>query len=216
MCFNYKVSLLTFGIGIIFSIILIKYGNTKYILENKTFGIFYLFIALIQFMDFLFWIDLHNTIGINKITTILGPILNVLQPNILYLIKILYYKPNINISPTLGNFNLQIAILNCLYFLYFIIFYKEFLTTDKLITQTTKTNHLEWPWIKYANPYFYIILLTVNIFYLSNFKYALVTFLITFAFLIISVKYFNYNIGELWCFFGAFSPAILYFLSFHI
>ena len=67
MCFNYKVSLFTFAIGTIFSILLIKYGNKKYMLENKITGIFLIFISLIQFMDFLFWIDLKNTIGINKL-----------------------------------------------------------------------------------------------------------------------------------------------------
>ena len=95
MCFNYKVSLLTFGLGTIFSIALIKYGNKKYSIENTISGIFLIFISLIQFMDFLFWIDIDNKLGINKITTILGPILNVCQPTILYLIKYLYYKPDI-------------------------------------------------------------------------------------------------------------------------
>jgi len=38
MCFNYKVSLLTFLIGTIFSIILINYGNKKYSLEKLSKG----------------------------------------------------------------------------------------------------------------------------------------------------------------------------------
>jgi hypothetical protein len=73
MCFNYKVSLFTFIIGTVFSILLFKYGNKKYKLENKVSGIFLIFISLIQFMDFLFWIDIKNEYGINKITTIIGP-----------------------------------------------------------------------------------------------------------------------------------------------
>lgn len=212
MCFNYKVSLLTFGIGIIFSILLIKYGNKKYVGENITTGIYFIFISLIQFMDFLFWIDIDNKYGINKITTILGPILNILQPNILYLIKILYYKPNIY---TLKDFNLPIAILNLLYFIHFIFIYVHFLTTEKLIT-STKNGHLSWPWVKYSNPYFYLILTALNIFYLFNFNYGLIFFIISYLFLIISAKYFNYNIGELWCFFGAFIPLLLYIITFYI
>jgi hypothetical protein len=77
MCFNYKVSLFTFSLGIVFSLLLIHYGNKKYILENTVSGTFLIFISFIQLMDFLFWIDLKNHLGINKITTILGPILNV-------------------------------------------------------------------------------------------------------------------------------------------
>ena len=208
MCFNYKVSLLTFAIGTIFSILLIKYGNPQYKLENKVSGIFLIFISLIQFMDFLFWIDLKNIYGINKITTILGPILNVGQPTILYLIKYIYYKPNI-----LEGFNLIVAILNLLYFIYFLKSYTQFLLNEKLIT-STEDNHLKWPWIKYSNPTYYLILFAINIFYLFNFKYALFLFLVTYFFLFISYKYFYYNTGELWCFFGSFIPLIMFVGSF--
>lgn len=212
MCFNYKVSLFTFSIGIIFSLLLIYYGNVKYSLENKVSGIFLIFISCIQFMDFLFWIDLNNKFGINKITTIIGPILNVGQPLILYLIKLYYLKPNIFL---LDSYNLPIAILNLFYFTNFIIMYTNFLLKDKLIT-STKNNHLHWPWISYFNPFYYLILLAINIFYLFNFNYALSLFIIIYFFLFISIKYFYYSLGEMWCFFGAFTPLILYFLSFYL
>ena len=166
---------------------------------------------MIQFMDFLFWIDLKNIYGINKITTILGPILNVCQPIILYSIKYLYYKPAVF---TLQNYNLPVFILNILYLIYFINIYTQFLTKEKLVT-STKNGHLSWPWIKYSNPYFYLVLFAINIFYLFDFNYALVLFVITYFFLFISVKYFHYNAGELWCFFGAFTPLIMYFF-FHV
>jgi hypothetical protein len=212
MCFNYKVSLFTFIIGTVFSILLFKYGNKKYKLENKVSGIFFIFISLIQFMDFLFWIDIKNEYGINKITTIIGPILNICQPIILYLIKYLYYKPNLL---TFNNFNLPVACLNLIYLIYFIIIYNNFLSNEKLITGT-ENNHLKWPWIKYSNSYFYLILFAINIFYLFNFKYALTLFIITYFFLFISAKYFYYNAGELWCFFGSFIPLIMFYLSFFV
>lgn len=212
MCFNYKVSLFTCFIGIVFSVILMNYGNPKYKIENKVSGVFFIFISLIQFMDFLFWIDIKNKLGINKITTILGPILNVCQPIILYLIKYFYYKLDIF---KLTNTNLFVAILNILYLFYFITIYTKFLSNETLVT-TTNHNHLSWPWIKYSNPYFYLVLLAINIFYFFNFKYALVLFIILYFFLYISVKYFRYNAGELWCFFGSFIPLILYFASFYI
>uniref|UniRef100_A0A6C0IE62 Uncharacterized protein n=1 Tax=viral metagenome TaxID=1070528 RepID=A0A6C0IE62_9ZZZZ len=210
MCFNYKVSLLTFVIGTVFSILLIKYGNPQYKLENKVSGIFLIFISLIQFMDFLFWIDLKNVYGINKITTILGAILNVAQPTILYIIKYIYYKPNI-----FEGVNLLVAILNLLYFIYFLKVYIQFLFNEKLVT-STENNHLKWPWIKYSNPSYYLFLLAINIFYLFNFKYALFLFIILYFLLYISYKYFYYNKAELWCFFGSFIPLILFFASFCI
>jgi hypothetical protein len=158
----------------------------KYYKENKVTGIFLIFISFIQFMDFLFWIDINNNLGINKITTILGPLLNVCQPTILYLIKYFYYKPNIF---EIKNFNLPIAILNFLYFIYFIMIYIKFLYNEKLVTGVNKNNHLKWPWTKYSNPYFYLILLMINIFYLFNFNYSLIFFIITYIFLYFSVKY---------------------------
>ena len=212
MCFNYKVSLFTFTLGTIFSILLINYGNKKYALENKVAGIFLIFISAIQFMDFLFWIDLKNKLGINKITTILGPILNVCQPTILYLIKCYYLKPDVT---SMQNFNLPIAILNLLYFIFFIKNYSKFLTSEKLVTGT-ENGHLKWPWIKYSDSTFYLILFALNMFYLFSFKYALLFFVITYFFLFVSVKYFYYNAGELWCFFGSFIPLIMFFLSFYI
>ena len=212
MCFNYKVSLLTFTVGTIFSILLMNYGNPIYRTENKATGLALIFISLIQFMDFLFWIDIDNKIGINKLTTIAGPILNVCQPTIVYLIKLFYYKPNVL---SLQNYNLPIAVLNIAYFIYFIVVYVRFLLNDKLVT-STQNGHLKWPWLKYTNPYPYLVLFGINIFYLFNFTYGLVLFSSIYFFLYISRKYFKYSAGELWCFFGAFTPLIMFFLSFYI
>jgi len=212
MCFNYKASLFAFSIGIMFSILLIYYGNPKYSLENKISGIFFIFISFIQFMDFLFWIDIKNKIGINHIVTILDPILNVCQPTILYLIKYYFYKPNIF---TLENLNSPIALLNIAYVTYFVINYKKYLLNDKLVT-STENSYLKWPWLKYFNPLFYLILFAINIFYLFDFKYALILFTVTYFLLFISNVYFNYHVGEIWCFFGAFIPLIMFFSSFYI
>lgn len=209
MCFNPETSILTFSIGTIFSVILFFYGKKKYTTENKVTGVFLIFISCIQFMDFLFWIDIKNTYGINKITTILGPILNVCQPIILYLIKYAYY------TPTMSFLNLSIALLNLMYGIYFIYNYVIFLNNSTLITKT-KNGHLKWPWIAYFNPTYYIVLFAMNIFYLFDFYYALYLFAITYTFLWISYKYFYYNAGELWCFFGSFIPLIMFVVSFYI
>jgi hypothetical protein len=211
MCFNDKVSLFTFALGTTFSLLLIFKGNQKYKPENITSGIFFIFISLIQFMDFLFWIDLNNEMGINKITTILGPVLNAFQPVILYLIKVFYYKPDLI---SMKNFNLPFLIINTVYTLFFAKGYFNFLNTSKLTTGTSH-GHLKWPWVEYFNPYLYLIVLALNIFYMFDLKYATTLFTITYAFLGLSATYFNYNIGELWCFFGSFIPFIFYFLSFY-
>ena len=193
-------------IGTISSFILIKNGNPKYKSENIIFGIFLIFISSIQFMDFLFWIDLNNKLGINHIMTIIGPLINLGQPLILYIIKLIYFTPEL----LSGNYlPILILILNLLYLLYLIRLFINFISNEKLVT-STKDNHLKWPWIKYSIPLFYLLLLPINIFYLTNFKYSLFLFFITYLFFYLSHKYFSYNISELWCFFGAFIPIILY------
>jgi len=207
MCFSAKASLITFLIGTIGSLFLIYFGNPKFINENITFGIFLIFISAIQLMDFFFWIDLKNKIGLNKIITIIGPLLNVGQPIILWLIKLLYFSPNI-----FDKENLPFTSINILYLVILLYNYVKFLGRSTLVTGTNH-GHLEWPWIKYSNPIFYLILFAINIFYLTNLNYSLLLFSITYFFLILSSVFFKYNIGELWCFFGAFIPFIMFFLT---
>jgi len=135
-------------------------------------------------------------------------LLNIGQPLIFYLIKYVYYKPNI--------FELKhipITILNFLYFLYIIKTYFTFISNGHLTTTVGKNNMLEWPWIEYSNHYYYLILLAINIFYLFKLDYAFVFFTVTYLFLYLSRTYFYYNIGEMWCFFGSFIPLIMYILQ---
>lgn len=204
MCFNSQVSLLTFSLGTIFSLALykLKYPDK----QNQAFGIFFIFISLIQFMDFIFWIDLNNTFQLNKFMTILGPILNVCQPIILYLIKYYIYKPNI-----FKSYDFSVLVLNMLYIMYFISAYIKFIKDGQIITRVVD-GHLSWPWLKYSSPFFYLLMLTINIYYLSDFKYSSIIFLVIGFFLYISAKYFNKHIGELWCFFGSFLPLIFYII----
>ena len=212
MCFSAKTSLITFLLGTTFSILLIKYGNPTYKSDNYVFGIMLLFISSIQLMDFTFWMDLKNTMGLNKLATIIGPLLNVGQPTIMYIIKLLYFKPDV-LSAV--NFNLPVMVLNASYALYLLYMYFRFITTEKQLTTSTSNGHLDWPWLKYTTSY-YNLIFAVNIFYLTNFNYSLGIFIITYFFLYLSYKWFPYSMGELWCFFGVFSPAIALGFSYMI
>jgi len=214
MCYNYKVSLITFLLGVFFSIGLIRNGNKKYLLENKVSGIFLIFISLIQLLEFIFWIDIKNEYGINKLATIIGPLINAGQPIILYLIKYIYYKPDLF---TFNKLNLPIALLNLSYFIYFINTYIKFISEDKLITSSVSVSkHLIWPWLKHYNPYYFIILFAINIFYLFNINYAIVLSALTFFSLYASNKLFKYNVGEMWCFFGSFIPLLMFISSYYV
>ena len=209
MCFNWQVSLFTFFIGCVLSIILAKYGNPKYKFENHIGGIFFIFVALVQFMEFIFWIDLNNAMGLNKLMTLIGPWLIGGQPILVYIIKIMLSKLNV-----LGmtNFDGAILLLNMGYFIYLCNNYIKFIQTGTLTTKT-KHGHLSWAWTKYFNYHYYLIVLTINMFYLTNFTYSMIWFVISYLLLFLSYKFFNYNVGELWCFFGAFEPGIIYLLT---
>ncbi len=219
MCFNYKVSLFTFVLGTIGSVLLILYGNPNYKPENIVAGIFLLFISSIQFMEFLLWIDIHNKLGINHIVTLITPILNVGQPTILYIIKLLYLMRssastdvNTRWNGFFTNQHLPVAVVNILYVIYLVKMYYNFISKSNLTT-TVEHGHIKWPWLKYSNPSFYLILFAINIFYMFDFKYSLILFTVTYIFLCLSVKYFSYNIGELWCFFGSAIPMIIFTLT---
>ena len=60
---------------------------------------------------------------------------------------------------------------------------------------------------------FYLILMLVNIFYLTDFKYSFIVAFFTYLFSILSYNYFGYHIIEMWCFFGAFLPLIIFSLQ---
>ena len=213
MCWNAEVSFLTFTIGLITSFLLIYKGNPKYKKENIIFGIFFIFISLIQFFDFLFWIDIDNKYKINYYTTLIATIIKAGQPTILYLIKILFLEKSF-----LTPYNLFFLTLNILYAIYLLSKYIKFLNGGILKTSISdKTNHLKWPWLKYfqSKPY-YLIMFALNILYLTNFNYSLFLFIITYFFLFLSYTYFKYNAGELWCFFGAFIPLIIYISSYFL
>ena len=233
MCFNYKVSLLTFVISFITSGLWIFYGNNKYHNENVVYGISFFFISFMQFFDFVFWIDLHNTYGINKIASIIAPIINAGAPTIFYLIKNLYYKPSFQSPTTLSTVNsgvpsltgtegydslqtIGFLIINIIYFINVAINYMKYLYNSKLVSGVDKNGHIKWPWVPYFNSKLYVIMLALNMFYLTNFKYSFSVFLITYLFLFLSWKYFSYNVGELWCFFGSAIPSIMIILTYYL
>ena len=60
MCFNAPVSMLTFIMGTVFSVLLILKGNKKFKVDNLVFGLFLIVISMNQLMEYLFWIDLDN------------------------------------------------------------------------------------------------------------------------------------------------------------
>ena len=92
MCFSSEISLTTFILGVLSAILLLVFGNPIFKKENITLSIFSFFIVVMQLFDYLFWIDLNNLYGINKISTLFASLINPSLPIILYIIKLLHKK----------------------------------------------------------------------------------------------------------------------------
>jgi hypothetical protein len=208
MCFNKDVSLATFFIGLLFIILLINYGNKKYYLENNIFGYFLIFIIFIQFMEFIFWIDLDNNLGLNKIMTIFGSFINMCQPIFLFIIKLIFINPDLF---SFTNYNLIVFLINIVYAIYILFSYSNFINNGNLITHQDKNCYLDWNWKKFYNRIFYLILLSINIIWQTDFNYSLFLLIVVLLSLFLSYKYFSYNIGEMWCFLSVPIPLLLYF-----
>jgi hypothetical protein len=198
MCINANTSVSTFIFSIIGSSVLIFLGNKKYKKENLLIGITFMYVALMQILEYFMWIDLNGKKGTNKIATSFGPFLNYTQPTILYLAKSLIFKKH----------NIFISLLNLIYYIYVIVRTNTFMSSEEMIT-TVVDKHLHWRWTDYFSFNFYALLLIINIFTFILFKYALMIFLFIFGTLSASAVYFKKHIGEFWCFLVAYVPVLV-------
>jgi Na+/melibiose symporter-like transporter len=128
MCVNAEVSLSSFIIGVISSICLIYYGNKKFQKENLSVGIFFIYVSMIQLLEYFIWIDLDNKKGLNKIISIIFPVIICSQPVVFYIIKSIIFNKSV----------LWINLLIIYYILEAIFAYKSYLTNETLITKVKK------------------------------------------------------------------------------
>ena len=207
MCFSSDSSLFTFITGIISSILLFYYGNKKYNKENLSFGLFFIYVSFMQLFDYLFWNDLDNKKKINEKVTLIAPIFNYSQPSFLFIAKSFVFK----------NFNLSLfSIINFIYLICISMNYYNFIINEKELITNVKKNHLSWRWKKYLNIVFYLLLSTLNFFYLTQFKYSFIIYIFGLIALLLSYFYFNYHFGEIWCFFVVVIPLIMIPISYLI
>ena len=103
MCFDAKTSFITGTVTILTSLILIRHSPSKYQKPNKKLGIFFIYIALVQYLEWLMWSDQSCQLGYNQLATILIPYIVYLQP------LVFYYVSGV-ISPTKTLVNLLYAI----------------------------------------------------------------------------------------------------------
>lgn len=190
MCFTKEISINSFLLGMISSILLIISKNTN---ENLLIAKFFMFVSLMQLIEYFMWNDLDCKLGQNKIATILGPLLNHLQPTILLLLTV-YHIYNYS------NINRLLLLVNFIYLIY--VFYKYYYFINNGQEKCTQKNdvHLNWQW-KYDFDYlFYNVVMIINILYLYDYKSIMISFLLSYIFFFYYLKAERNSVGELWCY----------------
>lgn len=194
MCFSKDASLFSFVFGIFSSLALIIYGNFESSDTNKAIGYFFMFVCLMQLIEYLIWKDINCQIGLNKLGSMIGPIFNHLQPIIFLIVASIFLKSQ-NIIP-----HDLLVLANILYLCYVIYKYGEYIQNpDNLCTHTNDLGHLDWNWKNNYNYIFYFVMNILNfINYYDNINIS-TSFGLSYLLLFISITNFNQNIGEFWC-----------------
>ena len=204
MCFSSEISLATFIAGIVGSILCISLGKPV----DKIVGYFFMFVSLMQGIEYLLW-NHQIRDDYNRFLSILGMIFNHLQPIVLGLLILYFYK----------NVSSKIYIILFLYLCTIIPYSIQFLNNKNLqYTIKNKHHHLQWNWnvMVYSFITYLIFLLTLCLlFYIGfpdEYKYiAIVTALLSYG----SSYFFYYNegvMGSLWCFYILFITYFYYLM----
>ena len=211
MCFSKELSLRSFLVGIISSIILIIFGNKDKVNQNKAIGYFTMYISLAQIIDYFIWSDINCKNNINKLISKIGPIIIYLQP-IIYGLLLNYYIISNNTIP-----NNILIISNIIYIFYYIQTYNKYLDKNKkdMCSKLDNNKHISWLWSNEKslnnNLYFIFVLLNINNFIydkeIRNFNIILLIFFL--------IAYYKYNnvFSEIWCYISVSIPLIILLLQ---
>ena len=219
MCFSPEASLFSFIFGM-FGAYLVYTINTPF---HKAIAIFFAYVACIQLIEFILWINQSCTIY-NKIASITNMIFINSQPIVMALV-ILYFSPYLNEIIFLKT-NAKTIIYGLLaIYIFFIIPY----TYDKLTNnnykksfctlKSKKTKHLHWNW--HGDNFFYrtfiytfYTILFMIIPWIGFPKNNVGLIFATYVFLsfLFSLMFYKQELGSMWCFFTVFGPILYYFL----
>jgi hypothetical protein len=199
MCFSKNVSLFTFISGVIGGILCYSTGVTDY----KIIGLFFIFISLMQGIEYLLWIN-QECNDYNKFLTKCAMILNHLQPIILFILLYIYSS----------KFDNKLFLVILVYLIIIIPYSLQL--NESSCTLKNKSNHLNWEW-NYMDYYYivytyFVICLMIFGFFFENKVYG--NLFILFTLLSYSASFFIYDktkvVGSMWCFFSVFAPLLFY------
>lgn len=205
MCYSEEVSLITFIIGVGFSILLTTREN-KF---HKLLGYFLGFVALMQLIEFLLW--RHQICDtFHKSLSVLGMILNHAQPVILALVTAYIYGKNIT----------ALSIIALIYLAIIIPYSTQYTNALQCSTVSPGTGnpHLVWNWnnMTYSTGVYSVFLAAfvgIALFGMPQSEGRSFALAAVLTYAGSSLIYERKVVGSLWCFWVAFIPAIVYLLN---
>jgi hypothetical protein len=206
MCFSKNASIASFTIGIVGSLLCISLGT----ITDKILGYFLFYISLMQGIEYLLWSH-QKCDNYNRFVSIIGMLLNNMQPLVLGLI-ILWLNP-------------KIRHINWFYFFMFLYlcaaipYSLSFINNKKLqcTIKNKQSQHLDWNWntMKYYSLVYLIFIITACVSCILGFPNPIhgwiFAFFILFTYLTSSLLYSS-NVGALWCYYSVFIPIIYYLI----
>ena len=238
MCISLKASLNTFLIGLFSSLGLVFFGNKELYAYNIIVAGIFIFVSLMQLVDFGIWLDLDCTKGTNKLATIVGPVLNWFQPTVVFIIiycvlkyttsgKKIYnnharqFSKYNNILSQFDILSKNIKLIHIINIVYIIIvcvllalFYTKAYSNPGLLCTKVQNGNLNWSWYGPFNStliigvLWHISLLNLLAFRVPN-VYMLFTLVITYIFLFTVYVYKKTSTAEIWCYIVNFVPIIM-------
>ena len=201
MCYTKELSISSFLVGLVCSIFLIKFGNPEYASFNNAIGFFYIFISVIQFLEYCMWADIKCQTGLNKMSSTLMPFMIYSQPIIygLLLNRILPKSDSVNIIN-----NKFLIFFNFLYVLLFAYYYKY-----SACTQINDENHLSWQSKSFLLNISYNVLLIINSLNYIHHPLIQINLIWSYGLLLFSSMNTKKNLGELWCFTSTATPLLI-------
>jgi hypothetical protein len=198
MCISATVSLETFAISIISSIVLIYYGERRFTRENLVIGTFFIYVSFMQLLEFIMWSDIDGKKGWNQIATMITPIYVYIQPFVLYYIEVAVY-----------GWGAQWKLVGCAAVLYLaltLLQYREFVKGGVLVTDKCGGETLHWKWIPHFNILLYFFVFIYAIFAFFPLSISLLFFIVGVICLSVSILKYQGSSSSFFCFISAFSP----------
>ena len=204
MCWNPDISINTFIFSCLtLSFIYFTNTYTKYktpFFDNPVVYLFFLAVVSMQLIEFFLWRNLKNK-DMNKKLSKLASFFIILQQ-----IFIILLIPSSHIRYSILSFYI-------LFILFFVFYYKRYISPATYHTSIGKNGHLSWEWINYKgyeNIWLFIFLLfyIVPALLINN---LMLTLLIIITLLFSLFFYFKYNtFGTIWCW--SVNIFLLYFI----